>query len=496
MKPYALAAAKAWGASVRWCGFCVVVSLFIAQNAIAFEVMGPHDRAVSGALTAPAKDPIRYQLSNGLTVILQPGPATGAALQMMWLRVGAMDEVDGRSGVAHALEHMMFKGSSLLPAGEFSKRVAGMGGLENAFTSQDHTAYFQHVPKAALQEVMRLEADRMATSRFSDADFLKEIEVVKEERRLRTEDSPRALLWEQLQATALVAAPYRRPVVGWMSDLQSLSAGDVRQFYQQWYRPSNAALVVAGDFDEQEVRQWVSRYYGAWQDAALPERKPRKEPDQQGMRRLVLKAPADQAYLALAFRVPALRDVAQLQEPHDTLALTMLAGVLNGHKGARLTIALQQGPQAIAETVAAFTGLFNRQGLNFFHLQGALVAGKTVAELEARLRGEITKIAKDGVPQDELDRVKALWVAGDVFQRDGLRNGAIRLGANWVQGLGHDADDKLLQAIKRVTPAQVQAVAAKYFGDDQLTVAELVPVAPAAPLGPRRLPAPVGGRHS
>ena len=443
-----------------------------------------------------AVPPIQYQLPNGLQVMLQPGPATGAALQMVWLRVGAMDEVDGRSGVAHAVEHMMFKGSSLLPAGEFSKRVAGLGGNENAFTSLDYTAYFQHVPKSALQEVMRLEADRMATNRFSDADFVKEIEVVMEERRLRTEDSPRALLWEQLQATALQASPYRRPIIGWMGDLQSLKADDVRQFYQQWYRPSNAVLVVVGDFDVALVKGWINRYYGAWVDAQLPERKPRVEPLQQGIRRIVLKAPADQAYLALAFKAPTLRSITELEvaseTSQETLALTMLAGVLNGHKGARLTIALQQGPEAVAQSVAAFTSLVNRSGVNFFHLQGALVAGKSMAELEARLRSEVTKIAKDGVSQEELDRVKALWVAGDVFQRDGLRNGAVRLGSNWVQGLGFDADDKILAAIGRVTPVQVQKVAAKYFGDDQLTVAELVPVPRSQP---PRSPVISGGRH-
>lgn len=471
---------RRWGAWVPRRGLAAVLLLVIAPFATAFE----------------AGEPIQYKLPNGLSVILRPGPATGAALQMVWLRVGAMDEVDGRSGVAHALEHMMFKGSRLLPAGEFSKRVAGLGGNENAFTSLDHTAYFQHVPKAALQEVMRLEADRMATNQFSDAEFAKEIEVVMEERRLRTEDSPRALLWEQLQATALQASPYRRPVIGWMGDLQTLIANDVRQFYQQWYRPSNAVLVVVGDFDVSQVKDWIHRYYGEWEDAPLPERKPRVEPAQQGMRRIVLKAPADQAYLALAFRVPALRNLAELDASngtsHDTLALTMLAGVLNGHKGARLTIALQQGPEAVAQSVAAFTSMVNRAGVNFFHLQGALVAGKPIAELEARLRAEVAKIAKDGVSKAELDRVKALWIAGDVFQRDGLRNGAVRLGNNWVQGLGLDADNTILAAIGRVTPAEVQAVAAKYFGDDQLTVAELLPVprtqAPRSPVNS-------GGRH-
>ena len=181
------------------------------------------------------------------TLIVKPDHRAPTAVHMLWLRVGAMDEVDGTSGVAHVLEHMMFKGTPDVKPGEFSRRVAAMGGRENAFTSRDYTGYFQQIPANRLEDVMKLEADRFGRNQWADEEFVKELEVVKEERRLRTEDNPRALLYENLNASAFHASPYRRPVVGWMSDLDAMTPGDARAFWQRWYVPANAAVVVAGD---------------------------------------------------------------------------------------------------------------------------------------------------------------------------------------------------------------------------------------------------------
>ena len=177
----------------------------------------------SGALPVSSSGAQQFQLANGMQLIVQPDRRAPTAMHMVWVRVGSMDEVDGTSGVAHVLEHMMFKGTKTVPPGDFSRRVAALGGQENAFTSRDYTGYYQQIPSHRLEEVMRLEADRFAHNQWPDAEFRKEIEVVKEERRMRTEDQPRALLWEQLGAAAFVASPYRRPVVGWMSDLDAMT---------------------------------------------------------------------------------------------------------------------------------------------------------------------------------------------------------------------------------------------------------------------------------
>lgn len=435
----------------------------------------------------------QLKLENGLTVIIQPGPQTGAALQMVWVKVGSVDEHNGTTGVAHVLEHMMFKGSQLSLPGEFSKKVARLGGIENAFTSEEFTAYFQHVPASNLEQVMMLEGDRLSTNRFTDDEFLKEIEVVKEERRMRTEDSPRARLRELLMANAMTSSPYRRPVIGWMSDLESMTADDVRQFYQRWYRPSNSAVVVVGDVDVNRVKVWAEKYYGAWKNAPVVPTKPQHEPPQEGIRRVTLEAAVDQPYLSMAFRIPAIQKSADLLGDNDVFALTVLAGVLNGHEGARLNKALTEGPLAVAQSVSAYNGTLNRSGPNFFYVQAALVPGQSMADLEAGIRKQIQLIATDGVPPEELNRVKTMWIASRVFESDSLREQANELGFNWVLGFEHDAQERLLDRIGQVTADQVKAVAAKYFGDKQLTVAQLLASGKQAPERPIRLP--VLGRH-
>mgnify|MGYP002138922003 CR=1 FL=1 len=264
------------------------------------------------------------QLANGLTVIVKPDRRAPTAVHMLLVRVGSMDEVDGTSGVAHVLEHMMFKGSDTLKAGEFSRRVTALGGRENAFTGRDMTGYFQQIPSERLSDVMALEADRFAHNRWPDEEFKKEIEVVKEERRLRTEDNPHSRLYEQLNAISFIASPYRRPVVGWMSDLDAMTPDDARAFYRRWYTPQNAALVVAGDVEPEAVMALAQRTYGAIETRAVPTRKPQTEPPQAGPRRLDFKAPADQAYLTLAFKTEAdeIRALAKVVENGHLLLWT------------------------------------------------------------------------------------------------------------------------------------------------------------------------------
>jgi zinc protease len=435
----------------------------------------------------------QYTLANGMTLIVQPDRRAPTAVHMVWLRVGSMDEVDGTSGVAHVLEHMLFKGTKTLKAGEFSRRVAALGGRENAFTSMDYTGYFQQIPANRLADVMQLESDRFANNRWPDAEFSKEIEVVKEERRMRTEDNPRSLLYESLLATVYTASPYRRPIVGWMSDLDAMTPADARDFYKKWYVPANAVIVVVGDVVPAQVKRLADQTYGKIPARAVPARKPRIEPLQAGQRRLELKAPAEQAYVTLAFKVPGLRNLTQpTQEDDDALALTVLAAVLDGYSGARLERALSQGTDRVADSAGASNGLLGR-GPQLFILDGVPAPGKTAAQVEAALREQVARIAREGISATELERVKTQWVASEVYKRDALFNQARELGTYWVLGMPLDANDRLLTRLRAITAEQVQAVAARYFGDDQLTVATLLPQ-PPDPNRPRRKPA-AGGRH-
>jgi len=435
----------------------------------------------------------QFILANGMTLIVKPDRRAPTAVHMLWVRVGSMDEVDGSSGVAHVLEHMMFKGTQTLKPGEFSRRVAALGGRENAFTGKDYTGYYQQMPAGRLEDVMKLEAERFTGNQWSDEEFKKEIEVVKEERRLRTDDSPHALLHETLNAVVFVASPYRRPVIGWMSDLDAMTAADAREFYQRWYIPANAVVVVAGDVDVAQARQLAEKYYGSISARAVPARKPRNEPAQTGLRRIDFKAPAEQAYVSLAFKVPGLQSLETPQAgDDDALALTVLAAVLDGYNGARLERALTQGPDRVADSAGAANGLMGR-GPQLFILDGVPAQGKTAEQVEQALREQVTRVARDGVTETELNRVKTQWVASEVYKRDSVFSQARELGSHWIQGLPLDADERLIARLRAVTAGQVKAVATKYFGDDQLTVAILRPQPLDKARGPR-VPA-TGARH-
>ena len=455
--------------------------------------------AACAALLLPAAAPAQerpateqFTLSNGLTVIVKPDRRAPTAVHMLWVRVGAIDEVDGTSGVAHVLEHMMFKGTPTLKAGEFSRRVAALGGRENAFTARDYTGYFQQIPAGRLEDVMRLEADRFANSQWPDDEFRREIEVVKEERRLRTEDSPRAMLYEAMSAVVFTASPYRRPIVGWMSDLDAMTPQDARAFFQRWYVPANAVVVVAGDVDPVQVRRLAETYYGSIPARAVPERKPRTEPVQAGVRRLDFKAPAEQAYVALSFKVPQFTSFEPSPANDDALALTVLSAVLDGYSGARLDRALTQGADRVADSAGAGNGLWGR-GPQLFTLDGVPAAGKTAEQVEAALRAQVAKVAAEGVSEAELNRVKTRWIAGEVYKLDSVMSQARELGNLWAQGLPLDGGERLIQRLRGVTAEQVKSVAARYFGDDQMTAAILRPQPLAGKPAPRT--PPPGSRH-
>lgn len=425
-------------------------------------------------------------LANGLRVIVKEDHRAPTVASMVWYRAGSMDEHNGVTGVAHVLEHMMFKGTREVPGGEFSRRIAAAGGRENAFTSRDATSYHQQLHKSQLPLAFRLEADRMANLVITPEEFDKEIRVVMEERRLRTEDQPRALTFEQLMATAFTAHPYRWPVVGWMSDLESMRHTDARDWYERWYAPNNAIVVVVGDVVAAEVFALAERYFGPLKARPLPARKPQDEPAQRGIRRVEVRAPAELPLLMMAWRAPVLRDAASDWEPY---ALEMLTGVLNGNEAARLNSTLVRG-EKIANSVGAGYDSTQR-GPALFTLSGVPAAGRSVAELERALRREIAKIAEEGVGEEELRRVKAQIVASQVFERDSIFFQAMQIGSLETAGYPHASMDLMLSRLREVTAAQLQAVAKKYFVDDGLTVAVLDP----QPL-PKPQPAAPGARHA
>ncbi|QHE75462.1 M16 family metallopeptidase [Hydrogenophaga sp. PBL-H3] len=445
--------------------------------ALAFTAFGSFAQTPTPASPAPVAQ--SFTLSNGMTLIVRPDRRAPTVAHMLWVRVGSIDEVDGTSGVAHVLEHMMFKGTPDLKPGEFSRRIAALGGRDNAFTSRDATAYHQQVPAQALEAVMKLEADRFARNQWSDDEFKREIEVVKEERRQRTEESPRARMFEAMNAMVYQASPYRRPIIGWMNDIESMTPADAREFHQRWYTPANAAVVIAGDVDVAQTRALAEKYFGPIAARAVPARKPREEPPQAGPRRMEYRAVADQAVVALAYKVPRWSGAAEQDAAsQDALALTVLAAVLDGYAGARLDRALVQGQgtggKRIADSAGASYGLMGR-GPQLFSLSAVPARGVSADMAAAALKSEVQRVAREGISEAELRRVKTQWTAGEVYKLDSVFNQAQELGSYWVNGLDIHTGDRLMGRLRAVTAAQVQSVAQRYFAEEQLTTAVLVP---------------------
>jgi zinc protease len=421
-------------------------------------------------LTAALANPYETTLDNGLRIIVKEDNRAPTAVHMVWYRIGSMDEVDGTSGVAHVLEHMMFKGTPSVGPGEFNKRVAAAGGRDNAFTSRDYTAYFQQIPKEKLAEMMQLEADRMRHLTVDPKEFAQEIKVVMEERRMRTDDNPQSKLFEQMNAAAFQAHPYRRPIIGWMSDLETMTAADAKAWYDTWYVPNNAYVVVSGDVKHQEVFALAKKHYGALASRELPARKAQVEPRQEGTRKLTVKAPAELPVLIMGYKAPVIRDPKTDQDPY---ALQILAAILDGHDAARFNKKLVREDKVALSAGISYDN--TARGPGMLYLYGSPSEGKTVADLETALRAEISRIQQSGVSETELKRTKAQLVAGQVYKLDSMFGQAMEVGQMEAVGMHWKDVDVMLAKLQQVSAADVQAVAKKYFNDDALTIGILDP---------------------
>jgi zinc protease len=441
---------------------------------------------VAGRATAQTTHEIK--LDNAMKVIVREDHRAPVVVSQVWYRVGSIDELNGTTGVAHVLEHMMFKGTKEVGAGQFSRIIAANGGRDNAFTNRDYTTYFQQLSNDKLELALKLEADRMKNLNFSDEEFAKEIRVVMEERRLRTEDKAHALVYEQMMATAFSAHPYRRPIIGWMNDLENMKPEDARAWYKRWYAPNNATLIVTGDVVPEQVFDLAKKYFGPLEANPPLERKPQTEPAQKGIKRIVVKAPAHLPYIAMGFHAPTLRDVAQEWEP---AALQVLAGILDGNESARLNKNLVRDTRVANSAGAGYDAI--ARGPSMFILDGTPSEGKSVGDVEGALRAEIEKIKSNGITNDELERIKSQVVAARVFGLDSMFGQAMQMGQIEISGFSWRDFDPLMEKLKQVTPEQVKEVANKYLQDDQLTVAVLEPQ-PIEAQRPR--PAVEGVRHT
>ncbi len=409
-------------------------------------------------------------LDNGLKVLVKPDHRAPILTSQVWYKIGSSYEYGGITGVSHVLEHMMFQGTENLAPGEFSRIVAENGGEENAFTGRDFTAYYQNLAKDRLEVSFKLESERMRHLALAQKEFVKELEVVKEERRTRTDDNPQSLTYERFNAVAFDASPYRNPVIGWPSDIAQLQLADLRDWYRLWYAPNNAILVVAGDVEPEQVFALAEQYFGPLAAEEIRPPKTRVEPEQRGEKRLRVKAPAKEPYLLMGYKTPSIADAAESWEPY---ALEILSSILDGGDSSRFARSLVRGDQIASSAGASYSAFRRLSGL--FLLDGVPAKGRGIDELEAALRAQIEQVRTEPVSDAELERVRNQVVAAKVYEKDSLFYQAMLLGQLETIGLDWRLADTYVDALAAVTPEQIQAVANKYLTTDRLTVAVLDP---------------------
>ena len=443
-------------------------------------------------LVTPAAAVQEFKLDNGLLLLIKEDHRAPVVVIQVWYKVGGSYEHDGITGISHALEHMMFQGTRKFAAGEFSRIIAENGGNENAFTAADFTAYFQTLEKSRLEVAFQLEADRMRNLTLPAREFDKEIKVVREERRLRTEDEPESYASEVAMATAYQSSPYRQPVIGWMADLEAMRVDDLKTWYRRWYAPNNAIVVVAGDVQPEAVQRLARKYFGALRPEATDTPDWRPEVPQQGIKRATVKRPAEVPLLIMAWKAPVLTATLRADagvEPWEPYALEVLSGILDGGSSARFATRLVRGQEVAAGIGSDYQ--FGARLDSVFSIEGTPAQGHDVVELERAVRAEIEAIKANPVDEKELERVKAQVVSQDIYQKDSLFYQAMVLGIFECVGLGWRRVDEYVPGVQAVTAEQVRAVARKYFHDDGLTVAVLEP----QPLDPNAPPRPAAEGH-
>ncbi len=409
---------------------------------------------------------------NGLKLIVREDHRAPVVVSQIWYKIGSSYEHMGITGISHALEHMMFKATESTAAGEFSRLIAENGGRDNAFTGKHYTAYYQRIGSDSLELCLRLEADRMKNLLFDADDFRREMEVIKEERNLRVDNNPLNRFYERFIASVFLQSPLRNPTIGLKEDLDQLQLDEARLWYQRWYSPNNATLVIVGDVEFVAVDSLVQKYFGDIESMPHKAVKKRPEPPQNGLRQIHGYGETSSPYLLMAYRVPALQ---QLEDPVDAYALDVLAGILDGGSSARFTRFLQRGEE-IAVSVSADYDAFERlEGL--FTLSGTPIPGITLEKLQKAIDGQIERIKQEVVSDDELARVKAQVVSSRIYQQDSMFGMAMQIGMLETSGIGWRLIDDYVDRIQRTSADDVQRVAQRYFKSENLTLGKFWPEA-------------------
>ena len=445
------------------------------MNALARRAAGLLFSTVCLPLTALAADPQpthEFTLDNGLKVVVREDHRAPVVVSQVWYKVGSSYETPGQTGLSHALEHMMFKGSAKVGPGEASLILRDLGAEENAFTSDDYTAYYQVLARDRLGVAFELEADRMASLRLPADEFSREIEVIKEERRLRTDDNPMSKAFERFKAMAFPASGYHTPTIGWMADLDRMKVEELRHWYQSWYVPNNATLVVVGDVTPDEVKALAQRYFGQVAKREVPVAKVPLELPTPGERLLKIHVQTQLPSLILGFNVPS---IATAKDPVTANALRLISALLDGGYSARMPTQLERGEELVSGASSNYNA-FTR-GDSLFMLSAMPNSQKkvTLAQAEAGLWRMLDDLKKTPPSPQELERVRAQVIAGLVYERDSITSQATSIGQLETVGLSWKLMDTELQDLQKVTPDDIQQAARTYFTRDRLSVAHVLP---------------------
>lgn len=436
--------------------------LLIAASSLLFALASP----------ATATETREFILSNGMKVLLVEAPKAPVVTVQVWYKVGSRNEVMGRAGLSHMLEHMMFKGTVKYPKGTFSRLIRKNGGIDNAFTSQDFTAYFENLAADRVELALEMEADRMQGLVLDMKELTTEREVVKEERRLRTEDDPQGALVEALFAQAYLSHPYHWPVIGWFNDLDAMTLDDLQQHYDTYYSPNNATLIVVGDIKADSLLPAIKQLFEPIPRGPEPRPIARMEPEQKGERRFLLKRDAQVAFVMMGYRVPNFSS-------EDSYALDILDSILSHGKSSRLYQSLVYEQKSSLAVGAEYSLLQSDPGLFYFY---ALVSPNQKPELvEKSLNREIKRLQTDLPTELELQRAKNQVEASHIFEQDSNFRRAMLLGQAESVGAGWQKIDQFVERIRAVTAKDIQRVARQYLTEDNRTVGTLIPVPPKQP---------------
>ncbi|HEU5193533.1 MAG TPA: pitrilysin family protein [Methylomirabilota bacterium] len=424
--------------------------------------------AVAAAAPGGAAETPRVQavtLDNGLRVLLLEDHRSPIVSLQVWYRVGSRNEARGATGIAHFLEHLMFRGTPTHGPGAFARIVERNGGQDNAFTSQDVTAYYVDIAADRLDLMLALEADRMQNLTIDPKIVDSEREVVTEERRTRTEDDPGGALGEEVSALAFRAHPYGQPIIGWAVDLKRITRDEINAFYKTYYAPNNALLVAVGDFKTEAVRAKITSLFGPIPRGPEPPKVLAVEPEQSSERRLRVERPAELPIVYLGYPVPN-------QQSTDAPALDLLSVVLSGGRASRLYRHLVYERQLALEAGGDYS--YFSFDPNLFWFYATPLPGQTPETMEKELLGEMERLKKEPVGDEELKRAKNQVEAGFVFQDDSVHKRAALLARFELIG-GYALKDQYLDKVRAVTAADLQRVAEKYFSEDKKNVGILLP---------------------